>query len=329
MKIGAIVPQQHTPWPELVDVARQVDAAGFDSLWVIDHQLPAASATMDGSQFDAWTVLAAFATLTEQVALGTLVTCNNFRNPALLAKIVTTVDHISGGRAALGIGSGWLEQEHRAFGWSFPSARERSERLDEAVEVVRRVWTEERPSFDGQYYRLDFGDPGVYADGTPVPPEHAPAIGPRPVQRPHPTLIVGGSGEKRTLRTVARHADEWNAAGTPGFLAQKSEVLAAHCDAVGRDPSSIVRSGYAAIIIDDSRARVEALLERRAAVTGVSVDEVRHRVLAGSPADVLDQLGAYADVGVSRFMVQLGPPYRPAIIDKIASDILDGARALG
>lgn len=329
MEIGAIVPQQHTPWELLVDVAQQVDSAGFDSLWVIDHQLPAASISMGGSQFDAWTVLAAFATLTHEVTLGTLVTCNSFRNPALLAKIVTTVDHISGGRVALGIGSGWHEQEHRAFGWSFPSARERSDRLDEAVEVIRRVWTEERPSFDGRYYTLDFDEPGVYADGTPVPPEHSPAIGPPPVQRPHPPLIIGGSGEKRTLRTVARHADEWNAAGSPSFIAQRSAVLAAHCESVGRDPSSIRRSAYAQIIIDDSRSRVDALLERRAALTGSTVDEIRERVLAGSPSEVIDQLGAYADVGVSRFMVQLGPPYRPAIIDKIASDVLAAARAIG
>ena len=329
MEIGAIMPQQHTPWSDLVDVARLIDDCGYDSLWVIDHQLPAASASMAGSQFDAWTVLAAFAMATERVSLGTLVTCNNFRNPALLAKIVATVDHISGGRAALGIGAGWFEQEHRAFGWTFPPVRERLERLDEAVQVVRKVWTEEQPSFAGKYYTLDFDEPGTYPDGTPVSTENAPAIGPPPLQRPHPPLIVGGSGERRTLRTVAQHADEWNVAGTPEFIAQKSEVLAAHCDAVGRDPGTIRRSAYAQVIIDDSRARVDALLERRAALTGATVATVREQVIAGSPADIVDRLGAYAEVGIDRFMLQVGPPYRRSIIEKVAQDVLEPALALG
>lgn len=328
MDIGAIMPQQHTPWGELVEVARLIDGAGFDSLWVIDHQLPAASVSMAGSQFDAWTVIAALATETDRVTLGTLVTCNGFRHPALLAKIVTTVDHISGGRAALGIGAGWFEQEHRVFGWRFPTARERLDQLDEAVQVIRKVWTEERPSFTGEHYSLGFGEPATYEDGTPVSAENAPAIGPRPMQHPHPPLIVGGSGEKRTLRIVARHADGWNVAGTPAFIAQKSNVLAAHCEAVGRDPGTIARSAYAPIIVDDSRQRVEALLERRAAATGTTIEDVRQRVLAGSPQAIVEQLAAYAEVGIGHFMVQVGPPYRPAIIEKIAADILEPARAL-
>lgn len=329
MNIGAIVPQQHTAWAELLDVARLIDECGYASLWTIDHQLPAASAAMTGSQFDAWTVLAAFAIATRRVALGTLVTCNGFRNPAHLAKIVTTVDHISGGRAALGIGAGWFEQEHRAFGWPFPPLRERLERLDEAVQVVRKVWTEERPSFAGRYYTLDFSEPGTYQDGTHVPPENAPGISPRPVQQPHPPLIVGGSGEQRTLRTVARHADGWNVAGTPAFIERKAAVLAAHCAAVGRDPAAIARSAYAQVIIDDSRERVVALLERRAALTGTTMEAVRERVVAGSPGDILEQLAAYARVGVSHFMLQVGPPYRASIIEKVARDVVEPARAIG
>ncbi len=329
MKIGAIVPQQHTSWTELVGVARLVDACGYDSLWVIDHQLPAASASMAGSQFDAWTVLAAFAMATERVTLGTLVSCNNFRNPALLAKIVTTVDHISGGRAALGIGAGWFEQEHRGFGWPFPPVRERLERLDEAVQVIRQVWTEERPSFAGAGTPSTSPIPRPTPRPTPRPiPRNAPGIGPRPLQQPHPPLIVGGSGERLTLRTVARHADGWNVAGSPAFIAQRAEVLAAHCADVGRDPRAIARSSYAQVIIDDSRQRVDALLERRAALTATTVEAVREQVLAGSPDDVLERLAAYAAVGVDHFMVQVGPPYRPAVIEKIAQDVIEPARRL-
>lgn len=325
MRIGAIVPQQHTPWGELLDVARLVDGCGFESLWVIDHQLPAAAASMAGSQFDAWTVLAAFAAATRDVTLGTLVTCNGFRHPALLAKIVTTVDHISGGRVALGIGAGWFEEEHRVFGWPFPPARERLERLDEALTVINQVWTEERPQFSGRYTSLAFAAPGADDAGA----ADAPAIGPAPVQRPRPPIIVGGSGERHALRIVARHADEWNVAGTPAFIAARSVTLEQHCAAVGRDPATIARSSYAQVIIDDSRARVDALLERRAAMTGTTVEAVRERVLAGSPQDVLEQLAAFAEVGVSRFMLQVGPPYRRAVIEKVAADIVEPARAIG
>jgi len=329
MKIGAIVPQQHTPWSDLLDVALLVDSSGFDSLWVIDHQLPAASASLAGSQFDAWTVLAGFAVATERVTLGTLVTCNSFRHPALLAKIVTTVDHMSSGRAALGIGAGWFEEEHRVFGWPFPTARERIGRLDEAAQVVRKVWIEERPSFSGRYYTLDFSDPDVTDHAHSVSRSDAPAIGPRPVQQPHPPLIIGGSGERRTLRTVARHADEWNVAGTPAFIAQRSAVLAAHCADIGRDPATIARSAYAQVIIDDSRQRVEALLERRAVLTGTTVEAVRSQVISGSPDDILERLAAYAAVGVGHFMLQVGPPYRAAIIEKLACDVVEPARAIG
>ena len=326
MQVGAIMPQQHTEWSELLDVARLIDDFGFDSLWVIDHQLPAASAAMAGSQFDAWTVLAALATVTDRTTLGTLVTCNNFRNPALLAKIVTTVDHISGGRAALGIGAGWYETEHVAFGWPFPSARERLDRLEEAVQVVRKVWTEERPTFAGHHYTLDF-DASTANGSLPEAGADA-AIGPRPIQRPHPPIIVGGSGERRTLRIVAEHADGWNVSGTPAFVAQRSEVLARHCDEVGRDPSTIARSAYAQVIIDDSRERVDKLVHRRAELTGATVDEVRERVLAGSPDEILQQLEAYANVGIEHFMFQVGPPFRPAIIEKIATDVAAPAREI-
>jgi F420-dependent oxidoreductase-like protein len=329
MRIGAIVPQQHTSWSDLLEIATLVDRSGFDSLWVIDHQLPAASASMAGSQFDAWTVLAGFAVATERVTLGTLVTCNNFRNPALLAKIVTTVDHMSNGRAALGIGAGWFEEEHRAFGWPFPPARERLERLDEAVEVIRKVWTEDRPSFSGRYYALDFAARDVAGHAGTTGSSDAPAVGPRPVQHPHPRLIIGGSGERRTLRTVARHADEWNVAGTPAFIAQRSEVLASHCADIGRDPATIARSAYAQVIIDDSRKRVEDLLERRAALTGTTVEAVRSQVIAGSPDDIVEQLAAYAATGITHFMLQVGPPYRPAIIEKVARDVVERARSIG
>jgi alkanesulfonate monooxygenase SsuD/methylene tetrahydromethanopterin reductase-like flavin-dependent oxidoreductase (luciferase family) len=141
-------------------------------------------------------------------------------------------------------------------------------------------------------------------------------------------LIIGGSGERTMLRTVARYADEWNVAGTPVFVAQKSQVLAAHCEAVGRDPATIARSAYAQVIIDDSRQRVDDLLERRAALTGSTVVAIRQQVIAGSPDDIVEQLAAYAEVGIRRFMFQMGPPYRPAIIEKVAADVLSPAASI-
>lgn len=225
VRVGIKLAPMHCGLDELRDVWRIADEAGFDHVWAFDHLNPIFSEE-EGVVWEGWTLLTAMATLTRRVRIGLMVTGNTYRHPGLLAKMATTVDHLSDGRLEFGIGAGWAEEEHTMLGLEFPGVRERIERLDEACEVARLLWTGERVDFEGRYYRLE--------NAVHNPP---------PVQRPGPPLWIGGGGERRTLRVVARHADVWNIIG--GHIddaVRKSEVLDRHCEEVGRDPGEIRRS---------------------------------------------------------------------------------------
>ncbi len=215
------------------DVWRAADDAGFDHLWLMDHFLPLTrSATgwyqhdVNDPVFEAWTALAAMAERTSRIRIGINVTGNLYRHPAVLAKMATTVDHLSGGRLEMGIGAAWAEREFASLGIPMPPRGERIERLDEACEVLKLLWTSDVADYDGRYYHLR----GAISQ-------------PKPVQRPHPPLWIGGSGERKTLRVAARHADVWNIPGAgPDEAARLSAVLDGHCQAIGRDPAEIRRS---------------------------------------------------------------------------------------
>ncbi len=235
-------------WDELRARVAACDRLGIDSVWFMDHLCPPGLPTVPS--FEAWTTAAALATATERVRLGHLVLCNGFRHPALLAKMAITLDHASGGRLDFGLGSGSYAPEFEQFGMTFPSARERAERLDEALALIRLLFTEDAPSFRGQYYTLDA----------------APSL-PRPVQRPHPPIHVGGAGERRTLPLVARHADVWNCPTYAlGELPRKLAVLRHECRQIGRDPATLRVSEEAVLALAATRADVaqaRALAERR------------------------------------------------------------------
>lgn len=210
------IEQQRAVW-------RVADEAGFDHLWIFDHFNPIGGNPLEGDIWEGWTLMAAMAEATSRVRLGNMVTGNTYRHPGVLAKIATTVDHLSGGRLEFGLGASWAEVEHAMLGIDFPRVGERIRRLGEACQVIKQLWTEERADFDGRYYRLQ----GAIAN-------------PKPLQRPHPPIWIGGGGERRTLRVVAEHADVWNFAGGPLETAlHKVEVLDRHCAEVGRDPSRI------------------------------------------------------------------------------------------
>jgi F420-dependent oxidoreductase-like protein len=201
------------------------DEAGFDHCWCMDH-----FATLgphdDGEIFEAWTLLAAMAAATSRTRVGCAVTGNTYRHPAVLAKAAVTVDHLSGGRLDFGIGAGWAENEHTMLGLPFGTAGDRADRLEEACQIIRSLWTQQRTSFAGKHYQLA----GAVAE-------------PKPVQRPHPPIWVGGTGRPRTLRIAARYADVWNApGGPPEEVAELSAVLDRHCAETGRDPGEIRRS---------------------------------------------------------------------------------------
>jgi F420-dependent oxidoreductase-like protein len=228
LTIGLKTSQQHATVDELRQVWRTADQGGFDSLWLFDHFVPMGR-TRSGDIFEAWTLLAAMAEVTTTVRIGTLVTGNVYRHPGVLAKMAVTVDHLSGGRLTVGLGAGGDDLADPMLGLPARSAVARIERLDEACEVLRLLWTEERSTFHGKHYQLE----GAVAE-------------PKPVQRPGPPLLIGSSGERFGLRVVARHADIWlNASLRPDDVAELSRlsrVLDQHCEDIGRDPASIRRA---------------------------------------------------------------------------------------
>jgi F420-dependent oxidoreductase-like protein len=212
-----------------IDVLRAVwrvaDEAGFDHCWCMDH-LATLGARDDGPIFEAWTLLAGMAVATSRTRIGCMVTGNTYRHPAVLAKAAATVDHLSGGRLEFGLGAGWAENEHTMLGLPFGTKADRADWLEEACQIIRSLWTEQRTSFEGSYYHLK--------DAVAEP---------KPVQQPYPPIWIGGSGRQRTLRITARYADVWNAAGgSPDEVAEVSAVLDQRCAEIGRDPAQIRRS---------------------------------------------------------------------------------------
>lgn len=225
MQISLEVVQHQLDWPELRDRVQFAESLGFDGAWVFDHFKPLAG-DPDGKTMEGWTLLAGLAASTTRIRLGTLVTGITYRPPALLATEAVTVDHISGGRLELGVGAAWFEGEHRMLGFPFPRTRERIERLEEGIQVMRALMTQDNATFEGRYYHLE--------DAT---------YRPRPVQTPHPPIWIGAEGEKRMLPLVARQADVWHASASLDDMRRKSSLIDRYAEEAGRDPSEIARAG--------------------------------------------------------------------------------------
>jgi F420-dependent oxidoreductase-like protein len=278
IRIGAAFWVQRTDWASLSAAVRAADASGADDLWIDDHLL-SDEGDPDDSKFEAWSTLAAVAAVTERARLGLLVAANTFRNPGLTVKLATTVDHISGGRAILGIGSGWFELEHRAYGIEYGSSfGERLDRLAESVEVIRRLLDGERFTHDGRFYQL--------RDALAAP---------RPLQ-PHLPILIGGSGPQKTLRIVARHADLWNLYGTPASIAATDAILRERCVEVGRDQAEIERTVNLNVVVRSSREEAERVWASYAAEHRPRDGE--GRTLLGGPVDeVATAIVEYARIG--------------------------------
>jgi F420-dependent oxidoreductase-like protein len=224
LRFGIKTAQMGGSYEQIREAWLEADALGFDTAWGHDHLLNQTDAA--GAEDEGWTLLAAILPATRRIRAGLMVTANTFRHPAVLAKVATTVDRISGGRLEVGLGAGWFEEEHRQYGLPLPAMGERMQRLDEACQVLKALWTEPRATVEGRFYQVR----EAYHE-------------PKPVQRPHPPLVIGGKGEKVLLRIAARHATEWNlASGTPEEFRHKCRVLDEHCRTVGRDPAAIERS---------------------------------------------------------------------------------------
>lgn len=273
---------------QVVEVALAAEQAGFDSISVMDHfhELPPYMERTDPMP-EAYVLLGALAARTSRVRLGTLVTGVTYRNPALLAKMVTTLDVVSRGRAFLGIGASWNEDEFRAYGFgeALLPIDERIDRLEEALEICRTMFTSGEASYHGRHYRID-GALNI----------------PRPVQPGGPPILVGGGGERRLLRLVARYADIANVFGDPATVRHKLDVLERHCESIGRDPAEIVKTRTGMLVIAASRAEAERKAEAVQAATGVDADTFSTRCIVGDPAGVAEQAQSFLDAGLDGLM---------------------------
>jgi alkanesulfonate monooxygenase len=298
-------PQQGATYDDLLRVARAAEDAGYDAFFRSDHYLKMGSVSGDPGPTDAWVTLAGLARETTRLRLGTLMTAATFRFPGALAISVAQVDQMSGGRVELGLGSGWYEQEHTAYGIPFPPLKERFERYTEQLEIITGLWGTERGetfSYDGAHYQL--------AD--------SPAL-PKPVQRPTPPVLIGGAGKKKTPLLAARFADEFNLpfADVDTAEAQFGRVVRA-CEEIGREPGEIVRSAALVLCV----GKDESEFHRRAAAIGRDADELRTNGLAGTPAEVVDKLGTWRErTGITRAYLQLLDLSDLAHLELVASEV--------
>jgi F420-dependent oxidoreductase-like protein len=285
MRFGVFVPQG---WKmDLVDfdrgpdkyaalrrVAKEADRLAYDSLWVYDHfhtvPVPSLEAT-----FECWTLMAALAVETQRIRLGQMVTCNSYRPPSLLAKVSANVDVISHGRLDFGIGGGWYEHEYLAYGYPFPPVGERLRQMEEAIQVITAMWTQDHARFQGRYYHVD----GAINE-------------PKPVQKPHPPIWVGGSGEKVTLRIVAQRGDASNFGGPVEEVQRLCQVLQGHCRSLGRNYDELTRStSIEPLIIAEAEKEAKALADR----AGVSLQDT----IGGTPEQCIERIRAYERVGIN------------------------------
>ncbi|HEX3489024.1 MAG TPA: LLM class F420-dependent oxidoreductase [Streptosporangiaceae bacterium] len=265
---------QHTTWSDMLAVWKEADdIEAFESGWTFDHFYPLpAYSDPTGPCLEGWTTLIALAQATRRLRFGTLVTGIHYRHPAVLANMAASLDIVSGGRLELGIGAGWNEEESGAYGIELGTPAQRSDRFEEACEVIVGLLTQETTDFSGKYYQLT----GAHCE-------------PKAVQRPHPPIVVGGSGERRTLRTAARFAQHWNfVGGTPEEFARKRDVLYAHCQDIGRDPKEITLSSHVRLGAD------------------------------GETGPVVETAAALGELGLDLAIVYLPPPHDPAVLAPLA-----------
>ena len=297
-RFGLQLWSQSTDWPGFRDAALRAERHGWDSVWTWDHLL-AIFGPWEQPILEGWMALAALGPLTGRIRLGLMVGANTFRIPGLTAKLATTLDHVSSGRAVLGIGAAWFEREHDAFGIDFgTSPGRRLDWLDEATPLLRRLLDGERVDHDGPRYTL--------RDAI---------CEPRPVQ-PHLPILIGGSGRRKTLRIVARDADGWNTAGSVEEVRDAVRALEGHAADLGRDLATLERTVSVPIIVRDDAAAAQVRMDELCAANGVAdMGAVPH--LAGSPAAIADALRPFRDLGFGTVIVRMPAPYDPETIDRI------------
>jgi F420-dependent oxidoreductase-like protein len=283
----------------------KAENSGFDSFWVMDHfhQIQFVGKP-DEPMLEGWTVISVLAGITSKIKLGTLVTGVIYRYPSVLAKVAATLDVLSKGRLFMGIGAAWNEQESTAYGISYPSNQERLVRLEEAIQIIRKMWTEEpSASFNGKYYQIN----NAYCN-------------PKPIQKPSPPIMVGGSGERKTLKIVAKYADACNLFGSAETIKRKLNILKEHCKSVGRDYNSILKTKLGAIVVDDNKEMTKTRVQQT--FKGIPDEQINEFVIYGTPEDVLRQIELLEEVGIQYLIVDLEPSRELEALDVFANKVI-------
>lgn len=289
--------------PEIVEKLRnlvgQAERQGFDSFWVMDHfhQIPGVGQVQE-PMLEGWTTQAVVAGFTSRIKLGTLVTGIVYRHPSVLAKIGATLDVLSKGRLFMGIGAAWNVDEAQAYGIPFPTANERLERLDEAVQVILKMWTEESATFDGRFYQIK----DAYCS-------------PKPIQNPHPPIMIGGGGERLTLKIVAKYADACNLFGSVETVKRKLKILREHCRSVGRDYDSIIKTKLGHVVIERDKQKATD------AIKGLPEARRSEYVIYGTPEEVRRQVEVFRDAGIEYIIVNLEPDRELEALELFGSEV--------
>jgi F420-dependent oxidoreductase-like protein len=286
-------------------LATTAEINGFDSFWVMDHfhQIPMIG-KVDEPMLESWTTLSVVAGLTTKIKLGTLVTGIMYRYPAVLAKVAATLDVLSKGRLFMGIGAAWNEDESNAYGIHFPPASERLSRLEEAIQIIHKMWTEEpSASFNGKYYQI-----------------HNAYCNPKPIQKPSPPILVGGGGERKTLKIVAKYADACNLFGSAETVKRKLNILKEHCKTVGRDYDSILKTKLGIIVVEDEKQMSEKKIEQ--IFKGMPEEQIREFAIYGTPEDVLRQIELFEQADIQYLIVDLDPTQELEALNVFANKII-------
>ena len=308
IRFGIQTGQQNIEWAQMLGLWQQADAWGYDSLWNFDHFytifLPPELPCLEG-----WTTLAALAQATKRARIGTMVTGNTYRHPAVVAKMAATVDHVSGGRLNLGIGAGWFELEHKSFGIDFKTVPRRLEALDEACRIIRGMLTEERTTVHGKHYTV------TDAMGNP-----------KPIQQPHPPIMIGGTGERVLLRLVARHADMWNASASAERMRELIDIIRRHGDTERRDPERIEKTVMIPLCYRASADREAAVLGTIAALRQTTPEAARPQIVIGDKQECLDTVERFVAAGVTHFIFMLFAPIFPDELQAFAEEVIPAVR---
>ncbi len=305
--------QQNVTWERMRDAWRKFDDWGYDSLWAFDHFYPIFTPDPAGPCMENWTLLGALSQQTRRARIGALVNGNTYRNPCLAAKMAATLDHLSGGRLNFGIGAGWNELEHRNFGIDFKTLGGRLEALEESCQIIKGMFTQERTTFAGRHYTI--------TDAV---------CNPKPLQKPHIPFMIGGRGEKRLLKIVARHADMWNTMhASPAQMKRLIEVIERHGDTVGRDTDEIEKTIMMPLCYKASEDRERLICGGVASTAGITPEQARDRIMIGTKDECLDKIAQYQKAGVTHFIFSLRWPILVEDeFQRFAEEVIPAARAL-